>query len=284
MISRLINLPSVNASIHSQTARMSTSKLSGSAALNSKLLSKHEINCDMGEGFGRYQIAPDDEIMPFIDRANIACGFHAGDYNIMLKTVQTAKKYGVKCGSHPGLPDMIGFGRRPWSIPPEEIYKLILYQTGALKAFLDAEGVELSHVKPHGELYFYIERDETVMRAALKAIKTFGVPVVGAKNAHYEKIAKEEGVDFIQELYVDCDYDAKGALVPPAKSRPKNPDVIHDAIYVAGSTDTITDQNDNKMDLHFEKNPISVCLHSDMPNSLNNVKKAREAIDKLNNL
>lgn len=261
---------------------MSTTKLSGSAALNSKYLTKHEINCDMGEGFGRYQIAPDDEIMKYIDRANIACGFHAGDYNIMLKTVQNAKKYGVKCGSHPGLPDKIGFGRRPWAIPPDEIYKLILYQTGALKAFLDAEGVELSHVKPHGELYFYIERDEEVMRAALKAVKVFGVPIVGAKNAHYEKVAAEEGVPFIQELYVDCDYDPKGALVPPAKSRPKNPDIIYDAIYVAGSTDTITDQNDDKVDLHFENHPISVCLHSDMPTALGNVKKGREAIDKLN--
>jgi len=266
-------------SLHSTTM---TLKLSGSAALNSKLLTKHEINCDMGEGFGRYTIAPDDEIMEFIDRANIACGFHAGDYNIMLKTVQTAKKFGVKCGSHPGLPDKIGFGRRSWNIPPDEIYKLVLYQTGALKAFLDAEGVPLSHVKPHGELYFYIERDEAVMRAALKAIKVFGVPVLGAKNAHYEQVAKEEGVEFIQELYVDVDYDSKGALVPPAKSRPKNPKIIYDAIYTAGTKDIITDQENNTVDLHFENHPISVCLHSDMPGSLDNVKKAREAIDKLN--
>ncbi|CCH47069.1 hypothetical protein BN7_6678 [Wickerhamomyces ciferrii] len=257
-------------------------KLSGSAQLNGKLLTKHEINCDMGEGFGRYQIADDDEIIKYIDRANIACGFHAGDYNIMLKTVQNAKKYGVKCGSHPGLPDKIGFGRRKWDIPPDEIYKLILYQTGALKAFLDAENVPLSHIKPHGELYFYIERDEEIMRAALKAIKVFGVPVLGAKNAHYVKIAKEEGVEFIQELYVDCDYDSKGGLVPPAKSRLKTPEIIHDSIYEAGLKDQITDQNDDLIDLHFDGNPISVCLHSDMTTALENIKKAREAIDKLN--
>ncbi|ODV97478.1 hypothetical protein PACTADRAFT_73219 [Pachysolen tannophilus NRRL Y-2460] len=254
----------------------------GQALSNKTLLPRFEINCDMGEGYGRWKMGPDDEIMPYIDSANIACGFHAGDYNIMKKTVKLAKQYNVKVGSHPGLPDKIGFGRRPWEIAPEEIYNLIIYQTGALYGFLKSEGMELSYIKPHGQLYFYIEQNEDVMRAALKAAKTFNVPIVGAKNAHYEQIAKEEGVPFIQEFYCDIDWNSEGNLVLPAKSQMKTPQEIYDSIYKCGTTGSCFDNNGEELNIGFGDAPFSVCLHSDMPTALENVIKAREAIDKVN--
>lgn len=257
-------------------------KLAGGATDNSSYLPRFEINCDMGEGYGMWKMGPDDEIMPYIDSANIACGFHAGDYNIMEKTIKLAKKYNTKVGSHPGLPDMLGFGRRPWKISPEEIYRMILYQTGALKAFLDAEGMKLSYIKPHGQLYFYIELDEDVMRAALRAAKKFDVPIVGAKGAHYEKIAKEEGVPFIQEFYCDIDWSPEGNLIPPARSRLKTPKDIYDSIYKCGTTDTCEDINGDDLGMGFVCSPFTVCLHSDMPTALDNIKMARIAIDKVN--
>lgn len=262
-------------------SKIPPSKLSSETA-NKKLLKRFEINCDMGEGFGNWKMGPDDEIMPYIDKANIACGFHAGDYNIMKKTVKLAKKHNVQVGSHPGLPDKIGFGRRAWAIPPEEVFNMILYQTGALKAFLDLEDMPLSYIKPHGQLYFYIEQNEDVMRAALRAAKVFNVPIVGAKNAHYQKIAAEEGVEFIQEFYCDIDWSPEGNLLPPAKSRMKTPQDIYDSIYSCGITDSCLDINDEPIKFGFNGSPFSVCLHSDMPTALQNIVEARKAIDKVN--
>ena len=103
------------------------------------------INCDMGEGFGLYRLGNDTAMMPLIDLANVACGFHASDPSIMHATVRLAKQHGVKVGAHPSLPDMQGFGRRAMTISPSEVEDLVIYQVGALKAFLQAEGLALNH-------------------------------------------------------------------------------------------------------------------------------------------
>ncbi|KAF7556035.1 hypothetical protein G7Z17_g1700 [Cylindrodendrum hubeiense] len=116
----------------------------------SGLATKFKINTDMGESFGRWKMGPDEDLMPFIDVANIACGFHAGDPSIMLKTVRLCKKYGLKAGAYPGQQDLFGFGQRKIEVDPKDIYAMVLYQVGASKAMLNAEGMELSHVKPHG--------------------------------------------------------------------------------------------------------------------------------------
>lgn len=112
-----------------------------------------DLNCDLGESFGAYTIGMDDEILPYVTSANIACGFHAGDPSVMKKSVLLCKKYGVQVGAHPGLPDLQGFGRRKMAISPAEAEADVVYQIGALKAFCDAAGVPLHHVKPHGALY-----------------------------------------------------------------------------------------------------------------------------------
>lgn len=257
-------------------------ELVGSADVNSKYMSKYEIVCDMGEGFGKYKMGPDEEIMPLIDVANVACGFHAGDYMIMEKMVKLAKEHNVKVGSHPGLPDRMGFGRRRWAIPADEIYNIVMYQTGALKSFLDAEGMPLNHIKPHGELYFYVERNIEVMKAVLRVAKVFNVPVIGAKNATYERIAKEMNVDLIQELYVDIDWNTEGRLVTVQQSRPKTPDIIYESVIEAGKFDKITSFDNNDVSLNFDSNPFLLCLHSDMPTALGNIKASRKALDELN--
>src|SRR5271165_7071328 len=143
------------------------------------------INCDMGEGFGLYRLGNDAALMPLIDLANVACGFHASDPSIMRATVRLAKQHGVKVGAHPSLPDMQGFGRRVMAVTSAEVEDFVIYQVGALKAFLDAEGVALNHVKPHGALYGMAARDEAIAAAIADAVRVFRVPILGmAFTAH----------------------------------------------------------------------------------------------------
>src|SRR5438445_5246593 len=111
------------------------------------------INCDMGEAFGLYRMGDDEGIMPLITVANVACGFHASDFNHMRSTVRLARQHGVKVGAHPSLPDLQGFGRREMKIGRDELANCLIYQIGALKGFLDAEGMTFNHIKAHGSLY-----------------------------------------------------------------------------------------------------------------------------------
>ena len=258
--------------------------LSGQANDNSQILPRCEINCDMGEGFGPWKMGPDAELMPLIDTANIACGGHAGDPRIMRETIQLAKKHGVRVGAHPGLPDKVGFGRRHWALSPQDVYDLVLYQVGALKAFLDAEGMPLLYIKPHGELFFYVERDEEIMHAVLDAAKVFGVPVMAGKSVRYEQVAKKEGVQFIQEFYPDLNYNSEGKLVKifagPKSAR--TPETIMNAVLQAGFADQTVDTEDKPMNLNFGGAPFTVCLHLDMPTALENARKTRAAIDEIN--
>lgn len=137
-----------------------------------------DLNCDLGESFGAYTIGMDAEILPYVTSANIACGFHAGDPSVMQKSVLLCKKYGVQVGAHPGLPDLQGFGRRRMAIFPAEAEADVMYQIGALKAFCDAAGVPLHHVKPHGALYNMAARDPVLGRRPSAALCRLQLPVL----------------------------------------------------------------------------------------------------------
>ena len=175
---------------------------------------KHKalLNVDLGEGYGNLKCGPDAELLPFIDIANVACGFHSGDPLIMQETVCQCKVHNVLVGAHPGLPDLQGFGRREMKLSPEELEAITIYQVGALKAFLDKEGVKLNHVKPHGVLYGMMCRDFEVACAVMRGIPT-GVPIFGLAGTNMEKAAKELGVEFWAEMYGDVKYNADGMLV-----------------------------------------------------------------------
>jgi UPF0271 protein len=139
---------------------------------------KIDLNCDMGEGLGEYQLGYDDEIMPYISSANIACGYHAGNPLTMARTVRMAKEAGVAIGAHPSYPDLEGFGRREMNLAPEEVEAMVLYQIGALAAICRAEGVELNHVKPHGALYNQAARDIHLAEVIARAVKRFSHSLV----------------------------------------------------------------------------------------------------------
>ncbi|RFU25546.1 hypothetical protein B7463_g10793, partial [Scytalidium lignicola] len=246
------------------------------------LVQKIEINCDMGEGFGKWKMGPDEELMKYIDVANIACGFHAGDPSLMLKTVRLAKQHGVKMGAHPGLQDLFGFGRRKIEVDPEDMYASILYQVGALKAFLEAEGVPLNHIKPHGELFFYMQRDAVIMDAVLRACAVYKVPVYACKNDMQKEMCAKYSLPFQEELYVDIDYTSAGSLVPVAKSKTATPAMIYDRIIKCAFTDERDHNEGGILKVGFAGQPFSICLHSDMATALANAEMGRKAVNEAN--
>ncbi len=167
-----------------------------------------DLNCDMGESFGVYRYGADQEMMPLITSANIACGFHGGDPRVMRETVALAKRHGVRVGAHIGLPDRVGFGRRYMQISPEEIHDISLYQLGAIEAFLRAEGMTLEHVKLHGALYMMASEDEALSDAFAEAVHAFNpsLCVYTLPGCHTAASASRLGIRVVGEYFADRPY------------------------------------------------------------------------------
>ena len=140
--------------------------------------SRIDLNADLGESFGRWTLGDDAALMPHLTSANVACGFHGGDPHVLRRTVALAVEHGVGIGAHVGLPDLVGFGRRRMAVSPEELGDLVLYQAGAVRAFAEAAGAELRHVKPHGALYSMVAEDDELARALCEAVAVLGVALL----------------------------------------------------------------------------------------------------------
>lgn len=190
-----------------------------------------DLNCDMGEGFGVYSIGNDAQVMPFITSANIACGFHAADPATIWKTVKMAKANGVAVGAHPSYPDLVGFGRRPMEVSPEEVMADVLYQVGALAAICRREGVRLQHVKPHGALYNKAAVDSAIALAVAEAVKSVDpeLYLVCLSNSEMVSAARTAGIRYVEEVFADRAYTREGKLVP----RTQAGSVIHDPSVAA---------------------------------------------------
>ncbi len=237
-----------------------------------------ELNCDMGESFGIYKAGNDEEIMPLIDIANVACGFHASDPNHMRKTVALAKKHGVKVGAHPSFPDLQGFGRREMKMPRQDIKNMIMYQVGALKSFLDEQEIPLNHIKPHGSLYVMAAKDEDMANAIADAVETFNVSIFGMANTCHEKIYKNErGLNFISEFYADLDYDKNGNLVV-AKGKNANYDskIATKRVMRAIKEKKVTNTIGKDINVSCD----TICVHSDTPNAVEIITGIKSAINK----
>jgi UPF0271 protein len=237
-----------------------------------------KLNCDMGESFGIYRAGNDEEIMPLIDIANVACGFHASDPNHMRKTVELAKKNKVKVGAHPSFPDLQGFGRREMKMPRQDIKSMIMYQVGALKSFLDEQGMPLNHIKPHGSLYVMAAKDDNMAHAIADAVETFDVPVFGMANTSHEKVYKDErGLNFIAEFYSDLDYDENGKLViAKGKNAKYDAKIATDRVMRALSEKKVTNTVGKDIDVGCD----TICVHSDTPNAVEIIKGIKSAINK----
>lgn len=244
---------------------------------------KHKamINVDMGEAYGNYICGPDKELLPMIDHANVACGFHAGDPLVMAETVALCKAHNVKIGAHPGLPDVQGFGRREMTLSPEEHTANIVYQVGALQGFLAREGVELHHVKPHGILYGMMVRNIDIARAVWAGVPR-GVRVFGLAGTHMETAAKEAGFEFVAEYYGDVKYRADGTLIVDRKKKPWLTEDVKKHVRQQLEDSTVTAVTGEVVDLPVKDYPISICCHSDSPGCIEIVKATKEIVDEFN--
>jgi UPF0271 protein len=243
------------------------------------MASKVDINCDMGESFGHFKVGHDEEIMPFITSANIACGFHAGDPMVMARTVRLAKKKAVAVGAHPGFPDLAGFGRRNMELSKEEVTDTLIYQIGALEAFTKAADTVLQHIKPHGALYNAAAKNEAYIEAIIEAAcvvdqKSVLFALAGSRMA---KMAEEAGMRVAHEVFADRAYTPDGSLV----SRNTVGAIVEDAKLVAKrAVKMVKDRRIaaiNGLAVEFDE-VHTICVHADTLGAVDLVRAVKEAL------
>lgn len=239
-----------------------------------------KLNCDMGESFGQWQMGCDEQAMPFIDQASIACGFHASDPTIMSKTIKLAIQHNVMIGAHPSYPDLQGFGRRSIPCSEAEITNLVIYQVGALKAMCESQNAEIRYVKPHGALYNDMQKDPLIFEAVVDAVSCFNVPLMTLAIQDKQMmldIADNYDVPLLFEAFADRRYLSSGQLAP--RSLPGS--VIHDENEILDQVRQIT---------HYGKvrtldgytisiDADTICVHGDNLDAVRMIEKIRTSIN-----
>jgi UPF0271 protein len=240
-----------------------------------------DMNSDVGESFGIYKLGLDEEVIPHITSANIACGFHAGDPGVMRKTVALAKQFGVEVGAHPGFPDLMGFGRRNVDATLEEIQDYVVYQTGALQAFAQSQGLKLQHVKAHGSLYNMAVANPKIWEAIAEAMAKVDrelilVVLASSKRESLLEMGKRQGTRIAFEAFPDRAYNKDGSLV----SRREEGAVIHDHEMVAKRAlkmaveGKVIATDGTEIELRAD----TLCVHGDNPAAVQMVKKIRQEL------
>lgn len=243
---------------------------------------KIDLNSDLGESYGPYTIGNDDEVLKHVTSVNIACGFHAGDPQVMEKTVEKALENNVAIGAHPGLPDLRGFGRRPMLISPEEAKAYIIYQIGALDGFVKALGGKMQHVKPHGALYNMAAEDYKLARAIAEAVYLVDSELIlmGLAGSELIRAGKDVGLQTASEVFADRRYTKEGKLV----SRTEKNAVIEDKDEAVSQIIDIVQNGKIKTvdgsEINIEAD--SICVHGDNAEAVELVKYLRETLLKLN--
>lgn len=242
------------------------------------MVRKIDINCDMGESYGNFKVGNDIEVMPLITSANVACGFHGGDPLTMTRTVQLARENNVGVGSHPSLPDLMGFGRREIKIAPEEARAYTIYQSGALRAFLEARGMKLQHVKPHGAFYTVLMKNENLTRAVAEAIldmdkNLYWYMPVPNNSAEW---AASMGVKVVGEMYVDMDYAPDGSLMIRREQSSFEADPKQTAQKIIMFLDSAKVKTVEGKELRIDA--TSICVHGDSKNAPTSLRTIREEL------
>jgi len=241
-------------------------------------LMRTDLNSDVGESFGAYTIGADEEILRWVTSANVACGWHGGDPHVMRQTVARAKALGVAVGAHPSYPDRLGFGRRVMQITRQEARDYMLYQIGALRAFVEAAGLTLQHVKPHGAIYNVAAKDRELSIGIAEAVREAGGDLIlmGLPGSETLKAAQEMGVRIAREAFGDRAYNEDGSLVSRkiAGSLITDPDLVAErAVGLAhGRVVAITGK-----EIRFQADTI--CLHGDTPGAAAIAKRVRERLE-----
>ncbi len=244
-----------------------------------------DLNCDMGESYGIWKLGRDEEVMPFVTSANIACGFHASDPHVMRKTVQLAKKHGVGVGAHTGFPDREGFGRRYIHVTKDELKDDLTYQVGALAAFLKSNGMKMQHVKPHGAMYTVAVNDEELSEGIVEGIQEYDPELLlyAMPNSITYKIAEKRGLPVVPEGFVELEYLPNGSLALERAKKAWNPEEVARRfvrLVKEGEVTTVTGET-------IRQTVKSVCIHGDAPNTpeilkLLDATMQREGIERTN--
>ena len=237
-----------------------------------------DLNCDLGESFGAYTIGLDAQVIPHVSSVNIACGYHAGDPVVMEKTVALAKEHGVAIGAHPGFPDLMGFGRRPMNITSAEAGAYVKYQLGALLAFVQAQGLKMQHVKPHGALYNMAAKDEALAKAIAQSVASVdsNIRLMGLAGSLMLTEAEKAGLPVISEVFADRAYNDDGSLV----NRKLPGAVIHDAQQAAARAVMMAKEH-KVISINGKKIPLqadSICVHGDNAQAIELVCTIRSAL------
>ena len=239
---------------------------------------KVDLNCDMGEGFGAYHMDTDKEILSCISSANIACGFHASDPQIMRATVKMALEAGVGIGAHPGYPDLLGFGRRNMDVSPAEVEAYVTYQLGALSAFAVSQGGHLSHVKPHGAMYNMAAKNSALAEAICQAIRKFdpGLILLGLSGSAMLQAAEQLGLPYAGEVFADRAYEPDGTLVARSKAGAM---ITDEDEAVARVIRMVKERRVRAIDgTDVEIRADSVCIHGDSPKAVLFARKINSAL------
>ncbi|MCX5824121.1 MAG: 5-oxoprolinase subunit PxpA [Deltaproteobacteria bacterium] len=244
-------------------------------------MNRIDLNSDVGESFGNYTLGFDAEVIPHISSANIACGYHAGDPAVMRKTVSLAKANGVALGAHPGLPDLVGFGRRNMDVTIEEIKDFVTVQIGALQAVAALQGARLQHVKPHGALYNMAAKNPVIWDAVAEVMAALDPRLIlfvlaGSDRKELEEIGRRRGIRIAFEFFADRAYNPNGSLV--SRKLPGAVISDHEAVEVRVlklvREGRVTAVDGSDIDLKAE----TICVHGDNPKALALVKKIRATL------
>jgi UPF0271 protein len=238
-----------------------------------------DLNCDLGEAFGRWALANDAELMPEITSANLACGFHASDPITMMRSVALAKKNSVAIGAHPGLPDLLGFGRRYLLIDAEEMYSYTVYQLGAMDAMVRAAGVSLHHVKCHGALFDLIQSEPPLADAFIRAVSAvLNEPLIywpaPLRDDALFRAAGRSGIRLVGELYADLNYRADGSIISPRHHVMIDCDESYARICRYLQTKEIATEDGSSVTIAAD----TIAVHGDGPNALDVLRTVRRAV------
>ena len=239
-------------------------------------MTRIDLNSDMGEGIGFHSFGHDAELMPWLTSANIACGWHCGDPTVMRETVELALKHNVAIGAHVGFPDLIGFGLHRMEVSATTIYDWVLYQAGALGAFVEAAGSRLQHVKPHGALYYQCAEDPTLAEAVARATKALGDDVVLVLLGDFQRAAAEAvGVRYAPEGFVDLLYTPEIFLSEHFSA--DDPEQVS-ARAVALALEKTVDTTDGRT-VPLELGVQTICIHGHVPGAGQNARRVRERLE-----
>jgi UPF0271 protein len=238
-----------------------------------------DLNADLGEGYGAWRMGDDDAMFALVTSANVACGFHAGDPLTMTRSARLAVAHGVALGAHPGYRDRAGFGRRELAVTADEVAAEVVYQLGALAAVARAAGTEVRYVKAHGALYHRLHEDRAAAVAVVEALVTYdaAIALLGPPAGELERAARETGIRYAREAFIDRAYLRDGRLVPRAEAGA----LVHeqaaavDRALELAETGGIAAHDGSRVDL----DPDSLCLHGDTPGAVELARAVRAALD-----